>query len=283
LVLARLTGVRLITDLRDPWMPHDATGSESTWSGTVRAKAWLERRLVAGSDEIITTADRYTSFLQARHPRIPPSQFHTITNGYDEDDFAELGAIPSDPAFTLSYLGTFYWKRTPRPLLAALSRLVRRGAIPRDLLRLKFIGTVARAEGESVSDLVREFDLEGCVSVRGVIPYHDALVEMRRAAVLVLMAPEAQFYGIPAKTFEYIGSRRPILCLGHRGATADVVRRAGAGLVVDPQDVSAIAAAIERLFCTWRAGQTVVSADDRSRFARSRLTRSLVDVLERRA
>jgi glycosyltransferase involved in cell wall biosynthesis len=279
MLLSWLTGARLITDLRDPWMHRDQDSDDGHATGTDRVKVWLERRLMERSHDVITTADRYTDFLQTHYRFLTPDKFHTITNGYDAEDFERVGAVTPDPTFTLSYLGTFYWTRTPRPLLAALSELVSNRVIPRELLRVNFIGTVTTADGETVEDLVREYALDGIVAIQGVIPYHRALAEMKRSAVLVLLAFEAQYYGIPAKTFEYIGIGRPILCLGDKGATADLIRRSGAGLVVDPRDITAIATAIERLFVSWQNGEPMISDFDTSVFERSRLTRELIDII----
>lgn len=280
MILSWLTGARLITDLRDPWMHHDPLVLEERHEASVvRLKEWLERRLMERSHDVITTADRYTGFLREHYPSIAGRKFHTITNGYDAEDFERLGPVTPDTTFTLSYLGTFYWSRTPRPLLAALSELIANAVLPRWLLRVNFIGTVTVAEGETVEDLVRDYGLEDCVAIQGVVPYQRALVEMKKSAVLVLLAPEAQNYGIPAKTFEYIGMGKPILCLGDKGATSDLIRQSGTGLVVDPQNIKAIAAAIETLFVAWQSGESVLSDFDKTVFERSALTRELIDII----
>lgn len=277
LALARLTGARLITDLRDPWLRRDR-GAEPA-SRPERLRARIERRLLEQSNEVITTAERYTQLLRQQYPFIPANRFHTITNGYDAEDLDGLETVAPDRTFTLSYLGTFYWTRTPGPLLAALSDLVQTGAIDRDLLRVNFIGTVKDAEGESVEHLVRGYGLEGCVRLRGVVPYRQSLVEMKKSAVLVLIAPEVQYYGIPAKTFEYLAMRRPILCLGDRGATADLIRQTGAGVVVSLSNIYQIRQAVERLYRCWRDGAVPIRPFDITRFERERLTRQLADIL----
>jgi glycosyltransferase involved in cell wall biosynthesis len=260
-------------------MHHDPSLDGHHEERVVRVKEWLERRLMERSHDVITTADRYTGFLREHYPFIAGHKFHTITNGYDAEDFERLGPVAPDTTFTLSYLGTFYWSRTPRPLLAALSSLVAEGVIPRWLLRVNFIGTVTVAEGETVDRLVLDYGLEDCVAIQGVVPYQRALVEMKKSSVLVLLAPEAQNYGIPAKTFEYIGMGKPILCLGDKGATCDLIRRSGSGIVVDGRNVTAIAAAIQTLFLAWQSGESVIADFDKTVFERSALTRELIGII----
>jgi glycosyltransferase involved in cell wall biosynthesis len=279
LALARLTGARLITDLRDPWFSGEAGGSGRVRHAD-RFRAWVERQLIERSDEVISTTDRYTAFLRRQYPSVDAGRFHTITNGYDADDFDDIEAVPADDsAFTLSYLGTFYWTRTPAPLFAALAGLVGDGTIPRGRLRVNLIGTVRHADGVPVTDLVRAHGLEGAVTIRGVIPYRQALAEMKKASVLVLIAPDAQAFGIPAKTFEYIAVGRPILCLGDQGATADLIRRTECGVVVNPADVRDVRRAIEALYRAWQSGESRTLAVDRTEFERRRLARSLADIL----
>jgi glycosyltransferase involved in cell wall biosynthesis len=280
-ILARLTGARLITDLRDPWRPRDEGPSEATLSRTDRIRAWFERKLMERSDEIITTADLYTECLRQSHPSVAPHKFHTITNGYDSEDLSALEEIKPNERFTLSYLGTFYWTRTPRPLLIALSELVEADKLPRHLLQVNFIGTFASSTGETMDDLVRLCRLEGCVSVRGVVPYQQALREMRKSDVLILLAPKEQYYGIPAKSFEYIATGKPILCLGSTGATANLIARSGCGVVVDSHTVEEIKTAILTLFESWRSGEPMARDFDISAFERQKLTRDLIALIEK--
>ena len=277
--LARLTGARLITDLRDPWFSWGDDTHRGRLGRSDRVRAWLERRIMERSDAVVTTTDRYTASLRQHYPLIDARRFHTITNGYDQDDVDDVASVAPDQRFTLSYLGTFYWTRTPAPLLAALSQLVAAGAIPRDVVRVNFIGTVKIADGVPVRDLVRSYGLEGIVQMRGVVPYRRSLTEMKKSSVLVLIAADAQSYGIPAKTFEYIAVGRPILCLGDKGATADLIRRTNSGLVVNPSNVADITHAIETLYANWQSGTTDRPDADITMFERSRLTRELANVL----
>ena len=61
----------------------------------------------------------------------------------------------------------------------------------------------------------------------------------------------------PAKLYEYIGLRRPILALADEGAVTRVIRDGDFGLVVSPTNVDDIASALTRLY---RERETVVRA-----------------------
>jgi hypothetical protein len=60
------------------------------------------------------------------------------------------------------------------------------------------------------------------------LPYRHALAEMLRADALMVMQAGNCNEQIPAKVYEYLRARRPILCLADpAGDTAEVMRDAG--------------------------------------------------------
>ena len=82
---------------------------------------------------------------------------------------------------------------------------------------------------------------------------------------------------VPAKTYEYLASGRPILAALPEGDAKDFVLAAGAGQVVAPSDVESIAAAIERFVDVGHVESRAL-AEDTLRFERRELTRRLADV-----
>ena len=74
------------------------------------------------------------------------------------------------------------------------------------------------------------------------VSYRESLAEQRRADVLLLMQwddPREQG-NIPAKLFEYLAARRPILGLGYEdGVPARIIRERQAGLISNDPDIIA--------------------------------------------
>jgi glycosyltransferase involved in cell wall biosynthesis len=101
---------------------------------------------------------------------------------------------------------------------------------------------------------------------------------MRRSHLLLLFAPK-QCCSIPGKTFEYLAAQKPILCLADDGATADLIRSTGAGVVVQPDDVGAIKAAIWRLFQAFKNGEAPAGGIATSKYERKALTEQLSHLL----
>ena len=71
---------------------------------------------------------------------------------------------------------------------------------------------------------------------------------MEKTDVLLLMQNSRKAYlQIPAKAYEYLFLKKPILTLAPTGATANLIKETNSGLVVDPEDVISIKEAIIKL------------------------------------
>jgi len=280
LFLSRLTGARLLTDLRDPWFLMTGKPEKVRCELSDRVETWLEKQIMEKSDKVITTNDTYSHFLRTHYSFVCKNNFFTLHNGYDPEDFSGLESVQSNGLFTLSYLGTFYLTRTPKEFLCAVSQLINENVMSRHELAVNFIGRVRSANGEMIEDLVKLYGLTGCVTIQDPLPYKQALLQMKKSHVLLLFAPEKQYYSVPGKTFEYIGAEKQILCFGNRGATADFITKTGAGIVVDPHNINEIKNAIKELYLSWKSGRQLTANFDRTVFDRSRLTRELLQLLQ---
>ena len=90
------------------------------------------------------------------------------------------------------------------------------------------------------------------------MPRQSALELQRDSEALLLLLPEAGGRGktVPSgKIYEYLAAERPILAaVPPDGVAAELVRRAHAGVVVAPDDVPALKAAITGLRARWEKG-----------------------------
>lgn len=241
----RATGVRWVADLRDSLVAHPHRRAERL---AVRAKEQGEHavaRLVARfADGVVCVSDAIADEAREREPRGP---VETIANGSDFDDFAGLERHPSE-RFRITHAGSFFGKRDPRPFLTALRQTGLEDVVAR------FLGDFRPADREWAEGLGLGDRLE-------LIPYaprRRSLELQRDSEALLLLIPEAGGRGrgvLSGKVFEYLAAERPILALvPPDGAAAALIRDAGAGVVVAPEDVDAIAAALADLHGRWLAG-----------------------------
>jgi glycosyltransferase involved in cell wall biosynthesis len=240
----RATGARWLADLRDSLVAHPHRRAESA---AVRAKEKVDAgvaRLVARSaDAISCVSEAIAEEVRRFEPR---GRVATIPNGCDFDDFAGLEYRPG-PRFRITHTGSFFGKRDPRPFLQALhdSGL---DAVAR------FVGDFRSADREWAAELGLGDRLE-------LIPYAPRATSLelqRDSDALLLLIPDAGGRGkgvLSGKVFEYLASGRPILAaVPPDGAAAELIRETGAGVVVPPDDVEALRAALVELEERFRDG-----------------------------
>lgn len=250
--LAALSGLPLVADFRDAMVvddfPEDAR--------VRRMHARIERRTIARCAAAVFTTPRSLALYRERYPHVPASRMSCIRNGYDEADFAVLGGAIERPAGRrLTFLHSGLLKlseRDPRPFLGALADLIAAGLIGPDTLQVVF-----RAPGDEAGylRLVAEHGLDALVRIEPQVGYAAALREMVAADALLIFQDANCNHLVPAKLYEYIRARRPVLALTDAaGESAALVREAGAGLVVDIASREAIRAALPGFISAIRDG-----------------------------
>jgi glycosyltransferase involved in cell wall biosynthesis len=187
-----------------------------------RLAARFETAVMKHAATIIANAPRACDAQQAAYPA-SRAKMVVITNGYDPESFNGSPAGPrGDGALRIVHTGEVYAGRNPGPLLEALRTLE---AEPRGPKRLsvRFIG-----QTHGLATAVRKRGLDHVVTCVGQVSHAQALEDMRRADVLLLLDSPGRLAGVPAKLYEYLGASRPILALAEpEGDVAWVLRESG--------------------------------------------------------
>jgi glycosyltransferase involved in cell wall biosynthesis len=269
----RATGAKWVADLRDSLVAHPHRRSDSL---PARAKARAMRgvaTLVARrADAIVAAADAIADETRTLNPRGPVV---TIENGCDFDDFAGMEYVRSD-VFRLTHTGSFFGRRDPKPFLRALADS------GLEDVNVRFVGDFRPGDREFVTEL----GLGDRVALIDHVPRRRSLELQRESEALLLLIPEAGGRGrgvLSGKVFEYIAAQRPILAVvPPDGAAARLLRDTGAGVVVAPEDVDGIRAALVDLHARWRGGDldgAPLSDEWREQLSRGRRVEQLADLL----
>jgi glycosyltransferase involved in cell wall biosynthesis len=271
----RATGARWIADLRDSIAANPHRRVESRLVRAKEATGESVSRLVARYADAVTAV---TGPIAEELRTLGAKRVEAIANGSDFEDFAGLEYTPGE-RFRLTHTGSFFGKRSPRPILEALA------ATDADIVA-RFVGDFRAADREWAEGLALGDRLE----LHPYLPRRRVLELQRDSEALLLLIPEAGGRGrsvLSAKLFEYIAAERPILAaVPPDGAAADLIRETGTGVVVAPEDVEGLQQALLRLEGDWRAGRlngTPLSVEARKRVSRqarveelAALARSLV-------
>jgi glycosyltransferase involved in cell wall biosynthesis len=271
----RATGARWIADLRDSIAANPHRRVESRLVRAKEATGESVGRLVARYADAVTAV---TAPIAEELRALGAKRVEAIANGSDFEDFAGLEYTPGE-RFRLTHTGSFFGKRTPRPILEALA------GTDADIVA-RFVGDFRAADRDWATDL----GLGDRLELHPYLPRRRVLELQRDSEALLLLIPESGGRGravLSAKLFEYIAAERPILAaVPTDGAAADLIRETATGIVVAPDDVDGLREALVRLEGDWRAGKlngTPLSSDVRKRVSRraraeelATLARSLV-------
>ena len=212
----------------------------------IRALEALEMFLYRRAALVVVVTDSFRDVLVARG--LPTSHVAVITNGVDTDAFrpdsdagrALRAAQALDGKFVVLYIGA-------HGISQALGRfldLAERCRDDHDMI-FQFVG-----DGAEKQALVARAEAMGLTNVRFLPSQPRTTVPAWYAAADVVLVPLRNIpvfdTFIPSKMFEILASARPILA-SVRGEARGILERSGGALVVDPEDVDAMARALRAL------------------------------------
>lgn len=257
-------------DMRDAWSLsgwiHESLASP-LWFHLARR---YEGMAVGQATLIVANTEAAREALAAAYPDAR-GRLIAVMNGSDD------GPIPrsiSGHRFTIAYAGTIYLGRHPRTLFRAAARVIRElGLLPADFA-IDFIGA------GSLIEMAREEGIAAFVSSGPARPHAEALEFLARSTMLAIF-PGGDPITIPAKIFECVIFDAWLLVLCDPGSATDRLLRGIGADVVEPNDITAIAAVIRRRYEEYRRGVRPVRAVADDRFSRRTQARILFDAMAR--
>ena len=281
--LHRLSGLPWIADFRDPMAQDGYPADPKTW----RSFKEIEEAALRSASFGVFVTPGSARLYHERYPDIPNERLAVIENGYDEENFAPLDGsafrkgllLPG--TITLLHSGIVYpSERDPTQLFRALRLMLDEGSLKPGELRVRLR---APAHEALLANLIDTYRVAEIVELAPPIPYRLALGEMMRAdGLLVLQASNCNDQ-IPAKVYEYLRCRRPIIALTDpAGDTASLLRKAGIQNIARLDSAQKIALELRRFLDQVKRGDASL-LDDVFVMGASRLnrTRELIGLLDR--
>ena len=212
LSLYRLTGVPWVADFRDPMVQVNYPFNPLAR----RIYQWIEERTITHCARAVFTTPGTINYYKERYPQIPASRFCLVENGYDEESFmaAETTVVKrgsENKQIVLVHSGIIYpSERDPIPFFEALADLSQQGLISPENLKVILRATTNESY---LSQFIDRYGIGKIVILAPPISYQEALSEMLAADGLLIFQASNCNNQIPAKLYEYLRARRPILAL----------------------------------------------------------------------
>jgi hypothetical protein len=263
-------------DLRDPWRLVERL-ADSIDSPLWRFLAeWHERRVIPEAALVVMNTEPARDAMRRAYPG-QDTKVIAISNGYD-DDPPVVQARPQ--AFTITYSGSIYLDRDPRPLFEAARQVIDTRKLGPNQFRIVLVGNVECSRGIATAALAQATGVDEHLTLLPHAPRADLQPLLGRSTVLVSL-PQDSHLAVPSKLFEYMQFDAWILALSEpHSATARLLMDSDAA-VVPPYAVDRIAHVILSWYDRFYAGEQPVRLAVDPRFSRRARSALLWDSLDR--
>jgi glycosyltransferase involved in cell wall biosynthesis len=244
-ILSVLRWRPFIFELRDLWPASIVTVGAMKKGTLIRALEMLELFLYRRASAIVSVTESFVDDLESRG--IDRSKIFVVRNGVDLDRFSKLPKssktakeLDVDGKFVIAYLGT-------HGMAHALSNVLRAADKMRGMTNIVFLFVGDGAEKLALQKLAGDLGLPN-------VRFHESVQKERMPEIwsitdvaLVHLKDDPVFASvIPSKVFEAFGVGKPVMVVQPDGEAAEIVRNAGAGEWVQPENPDALSDAIFR-------------------------------------
>ena len=275
--LARKLGIPWVADLQDPW------ALDETWLYPTAAHRAADRRrmrkVLGTADAIVMNSPEAKLRLLEYFPELKRRLVVSIPNGFDGSDYSVEPAPRDDNTFRIVHTGYLHtdqglrlremrrWRKLLGGLLYPIDVLTRS-----HVFLLQAIEEMIATEPSLASKV--EVVLAGTISdgdrriaekypfvkLTGYVSHETSVSYVLSADLLFLpmhdLAPGTRAGLTPGKTYEYLGSGRPILAAVPDGDARELLTAAGSASLCRPADVEGMKRILRERIELWQSGGT---------------------------
>ncbi len=282
-VLSKLSGKRLIIDLRDPWredIVQRMVGnrlSDPVHIGD-RLKDFMDRILetktLHQASKIVLVTQETLQVYSKLYPTLR-DRFEVIHNGYG-DGFFEGEARKGFDAFTIVYSGSYYYSADKsEAFFQALANIKNKG-VQNGNIRFLYVG-----KSGIVSKMIEKYGLQQITDSPGYVGRKEAIDLMGKSSVILLRNVKPH---LTTKLFEGLASGVPFLALTGEGEAANLIRQySKSSIILEGSNPAEIENGIRTLYGKWVEGKLSyeVSHEFENSFSKYKLTEKLANILDR--
>lgn len=277
----RRTNIPWIADFRDPWTKISYHEKLKLTPIARKIHEKMEQSVVLEANVITTVSPTWQKDWQQAGAK----KVELITNGYDPQDLeiTDNEHFELSKKFTICHIGTIIKEQNPILLWEVLQQLCNENAIFAQHLEIKIVGKT----DHSVFEKIAACQLTPFLT-RIDYMQHKAVLQVTKAAQVLLLLvndiPSSQGI-VPGKLFEYLATRRPILCIANPNTdTANFIQQAQAGYTANYTETQKMREVILQYFELFLQKKLYLSTENKNfveSFSRGHLTQKLVNILDK--
>lgn len=263
--------IPLVLDMRDHWSYWNIT----PFTSYLHYKLILrkENKWFQDASAVLAVSEQMVEDFEHVHPYIDKNKFHTIRNSYEKEiidikNEIVVKAPTKDNPLIIGYVGSFYyhpyqrnlifsswWKKKPHQwfqytpkkedwlyrspyfFFKTLQQFINKYPDLSELIKVEFIG----GKAEWLVDMIKDFELESYVKLKGFLPHEESLNFQRKCDALLgtaMKVVNGRDYCIAGKSYEYVAQQKPILAFMTEGSQKDFFTESGISLIFDADDTT---------------------------------------------
>lgn len=227
-LMSKLSGKTLVLDMRDPWT-NDPYFKPPT-ALHFKVYRWIERKAILHAKSVVVISNSMKEAI-VRYLPSEADKIKVIPNGYDSEDMIVRDKKVNDKVI-INYTGSLYFHHEPalRLFIDSIEKAITKDASIRKKLKIRFVGNVE----DSNKIIIQNSSISSLFDLKGYVKHKEAIEYTLEADVLLLFIKldldrDKDTVTIPGKFFEYLGSRKPILYIGPKSETSDIIKETGQG------------------------------------------------------
>lgn len=245
--LSRWSGIPWVADFRDPWTAFDEKLAMRP-KPVQKIIRYYERKFFESAASVIFNTELALKAYCKLYPegiKGINNKFTYIRNAYNPSLMnpasMERG---TGKLFVFGYFGSFREFVSPKSLLEGFSDFVSSGSFTPQEVTFQLTG---RANDEFYY-YVDQLGLSEYVNVNPSVAYEDSLKILRQWNVLLLVVDLTYRLMVPAKLYDYLYARRPILALSGNDEVNSIIENTSSGNFVSNHDVESIAELFKKMY-----------------------------------
>lgn len=224
--------IKLIVDFRDPWDMRTTLYGFSDLSEKRKKFEWdIQDTVIRLFDRVISVYAEQTKSYQEQYPEMT-YKFHTIDNGFDKDDFADVSirnGIPETGKIQFLFAGSFYpgAQHILEDFIDSLTRLKESHPEVYHQLSFTFFGGVPDFFHTTIAPH-KEILQHG-----GTISLNEVYQKIAESNFMTLFLLDEMNYSLSTKFYEYISQNKPVVVFARGGSAGEFVRDNNLGYFAD--------------------------------------------------
>jgi len=211
--------IKWIADFRDPWTEIEYFDQLPLLSIVKKRHLQLEKKVISHADLILSVSPSWASNLR----RMGAKQTFVLTNGYDLDDYGDdnLDQNMESEQFVVGHFGVYNQLRDHSFFWDTINKISYNEQDFLTNLKFLFAGEVH----DTFFTKIKKHRLDEKLTHYPYLHHKDAIHNMMKCNLLLVTQGDTKSVlgRLPAKFFEYLGAKKPILAIGKKNSDLEKI------------------------------------------------------------